>query len=68
MSHAATATTITGLWTKKDVERDLRMCPRSIDNLMKSRRLAFIRIGRSVRFDPADVKAFKKAYRVESSQ
>lgn len=55
------------LWTKKDVQRDLRVCARTVDNLMASRRLAFIRIGRCVRFDKADVQALKQAFRVAST-
>lgn len=54
------------LWTANNVKTYLGVCRRTVDNLVKSKSLPVIRVGRCLRFDPADVQAFKKAHRVEA--
>ena len=34
---------------------------------MRAKSLAFVRIGRAVRFEPCDVDAFKNSYRVNAA-
>ena len=55
------------LLTKSQVAKRLAVCERTIDNLMRSKSLAFVRIGRAIRFEPSDVEAFKNSYRVNAA-
>jgi excisionase family DNA binding protein len=55
------------LLTKREVAKKLTICERSVDNLMRSKSLAFVRIGRAIRFEPAALVAFKNSYRVNAS-
>ena len=50
--------TMQRLLTKKDVEDLLAMKERTINNLMANGELPYIKIGKSVRFDPKDVEEF----------
>lgn len=45
----------------------LRMGKRTVQELVAARKLAFIKIGRSVRFDPADLRAFVEANRIKAA-
>lgn len=51
--------------TAAQVGEQLAISPRAVYELFASRRLAGYRFGRVVRFDQADVDAFKAACRVE---
>ncbi len=54
------------LLTKQEVARSLKICVRSVENLMAARRLAFIRIGRAVRFERSEIDRFKASLTVQA--
>lgn len=56
------------LLTKHEVARSLKLCVRSVDNLMNARRLSYIRIGRAVRFEQAEIERFKKTLTVQAAR
>jgi len=56
------------LLTAKDVKRILSVSARTVANLVANGSLPFIKIGRSTRFEPADVAQFKTARRVNARQ
>lgn len=60
-------TTETALLTKREVAEKLATCERTIDNLMRSKSLAFIRIGRAIRFENAALDAFKNSHRINAA-
>jgi excisionase family DNA binding protein len=49
------------LMTKAEVARDLRVCVKTVEHLMKTRQLAVMRIGRAVRIERAELQRMKKA-------
>lgn len=51
----------------KEAAKFLGMGKRTIQELAAERKLAFIKIGRSVRFDPADLRAFVEANKVKAA-
>lgn len=53
-----------GLLTKKELATRLRVSPRTVDQHMRSGRLCFLKIGRTVRFRWVDVVQKLNAYRV----
>ncbi len=55
------------LLTKPQVAKKLSISERTVDNLMRAKALAFVRIGRAIRFEPSDVDAFKNSYRVNAA-
>jgi len=55
------------LLKKPQVAKELSVCNRSVDNLIRARALAFVRIGRSVRFERSAVEAFKASRRVNAA-
>ena len=55
------------LLKKPQVAKDLNVCQRTVDNLMRAKALAFVRIGRAIRFEPSAVEAYKNSYRVNAS-
>ena len=54
------------LLTKQGVARLLTVCPRTVENLMAARRLAYIRIGRAVRFERSEIERFKASLTVQA--
>lgn len=54
-----------GLLTVEDVGRKLGVNVRHVRRLVQERRLPFIKWGRLLRFDPADIKRFVEAHRRE---
>jgi excisionase family DNA binding protein len=50
--------TFESYWTKKDVARFLSVSVRKIEQMMKSKKLPFLKIGGAVRFIPEEVKRF----------
>jgi len=54
------------LLTKQEAARELRVCIRSLENMMKARRLAYIRLGRSVRFKRSELERLKHSFTVEA--
>jgi len=55
------------LLTKREVAKKLTISERTVDNLMRSKSLAFVRISRAIRFEPAALDAFKNSYRVNAA-
>lgn len=53
-----------GIEDKPGIARELKVCPRTIDNMMARRVIPFMRIGRIVRFDVARVKAALRRFEV----
>jgi excisionase family DNA binding protein len=46
----------------------LKTTPRHIRELIATRRLSFVKVGRLVRFDPDDIAAFIEAGRVDATE
>jgi excisionase family DNA binding protein len=47
---------------KNEVAKQLRVCQRTVENLMSSGQISYIRIGDCVRFEPSEIVRFKKAH------
>ena len=56
----------TGLWTTEDVAREIQISTRCVANWRTSRRLPFLKIGRSVRFVPEKVLCALRAFEVKA--
>ena len=56
------------LMTKADVAKSLRVCMRTVENLIKSRQLAIIKIGRLVRIERQEVTRLKRVRTVTANQ
>ena len=54
------------LMIKPQVAERLSISVRSMDNLIRSGAISFVRIGRSVRFEHSAVEAFKNSRRVNA--
>jgi excisionase family DNA binding protein len=54
------------LLTKQEAARELRVCVRSLENMMQARRFAFIRLGRCVRIERAELDRLKQSFTVEA--
>ncbi len=52
------------LLTNEDVAARLRTTPRFVRRLVAERRIAYVKVGRLVRFEPAAVEAYIAANRV----
>jgi excisionase family DNA binding protein len=55
------------LLTTREVAKKLATCERTIDNLKRTNAIAFVKIGRAIRFEPSAVEAFKNSHRVNAS-
>jgi len=55
----------TELLTIEEAAERIKMSVRYLRRAVAERRIAFHRLGRSIRFDPADLAAFVQANRVE---
>jgi len=55
-----------GFWTAQDVAREAQVCERTVANWRTSRRIPFVKIGRSVRFVPENVCRALAAFEVKS--
>lgn len=55
------------LLTKQEAAKHLTVCVRTIENLMQARQLAYIRIGRAVRFERTELERFKKTFTVQAA-
>lgn len=53
------------LLTKKDVMRIFGVTERTVNRLMETGRLPYIKLGRAVRFDPKDVQALIERQKVK---
>ncbi len=60
------ATIHQNLIRKRDVARELNICERTVDNLKRANKIAFVQIGRSVRFELSAVEEFKNSRRIEA--
>jgi excisionase family DNA binding protein len=58
---------IEALWTLEDVAAHMRCTPRHIQNLVKAG-LPHLKIGRLVRFDPMEVRAYTAKRRTLTSE
>jgi len=56
---------INELLTKPDIANQARVCPRTVDYWMKQGWLPFLKLGKSVRFLPADFQKFIESRRVK---
>ncbi len=54
------------LLTKSEVARSIRRSIRTLENLMNSGAIGFVRFGRNVWFRPKDIEEFVERYRVKS--
>ncbi len=52
------------LLTKKDVMRIFGVTERTVNRLMETGKLPYIKLGRAVRFDPKDVQALIERQKV----
>ena len=51
---------------KRDVAKELNVCERTVDNLKQANQIAFVRIGRAIRFEWSAVQSFKNSNRVDA--
>lgn len=56
MSNSTPTTRL--LWTPRYTSDAIGVCPKTLFNLTKDKRLPCVRIGRTVRYDPKDVADF----------
>lgn len=63
---SAIKATQTGLVDTDEAAAALGISRRKLQELVSSREIDFIKIGRSIRFDPADIERFKDAHRVRA--
>lgn len=54
------------LLLKPQAARELNICVRSLENLMKARALSFLKIGKSVRIPRASLEEFKQRHTVKA--
>lgn len=57
---------VSTLLTKPEAARELRVCVRSLENFLKARRLSYVRLGRAIRIERAEIQRFKQALTVKS--
>jgi excisionase family DNA binding protein len=65
--HDAAEASFSKLLDTAEAAKLLQMGKRTVQELTAERKLAFIKIGRSVRFDPADLRAFVEANRIKAA-
>jgi excisionase family DNA binding protein len=58
--------TPSGLMTRDQIAEFLQYSPRHISNLMSSKRIPFLKVGASVRFNPQAVLKALEKYEVQS--
>lgn len=64
-STSQNADKIDGLIDKVELARRIGKCSRTVDNWLRERRIPYLKVGRAVLFDWADVLAYMNArYRV----
>ena len=56
------------LLTKKDVMRIFGVTERTVNRLMETGKLPYIKLGRAVRFDPKDVQALIERQKVTEGE
>ena len=58
--------TQSGLFTREQIADYIGVCPRTISNMVRQRRIPVIKFGGSVRFDPVKVLTALEKYEIES--
>ena len=58
--------TQSGLFTREQIADYIGVCPRTISNMVRQRRIPVIKFGGSVRFDPGKVLTALEKYEIES--
>jgi len=58
--------TESGLFTREQIADYIGVCPRTISNMVRQRRIPVIKFGRSVRFDPVQVHKAMTKYQIEA--
>lgn len=58
--------TQSGLFTREQIADYIGVCPRTISNMVRQRRIPVIKFGGSVRFDPSKVLTALEKYEIES--
>ena len=58
--------TQSGLFTREQIADYIGVCPRTISNMVRQRRIPVIKFGGSVRFDPIKVRAALDKYEIEA--
>ena len=56
------------LLTKQEVAQNLKVCLRTVENLMAAKRIEYLRIGRAVRITPEALARFKQSLTIEAIQ
>jgi excisionase family DNA binding protein len=64
--HDAAEASSHKLLDTSEAAKFLKMGKRTVQELVAARKLAFIKIGRAIRFDPADLRTFVNANRVQA--
>lgn len=55
------------LLTKQEAARELRVCVRTIENFMRARRLAFVKLGKAVRIKRTDLESLTQRHTVKAT-
>jgi excisionase family DNA binding protein len=58
--------TQSGLFTREQIADYIGVCPRTISNMVRERRIPVIKFGGSVRFDPTKVLKALEKYEIDS--
>ena len=58
--------TQSGLFTTKQIANYIGVCPRTISNMVRERRIPVIKFGGSVRFDPIKVRQALEKYEIDA--
>jgi excisionase family DNA binding protein len=56
---------MTSLWNKRQAAEFLNISPFSVSGKVSRREIPFVKIGRRCLFDPADLKTFVEAHKVD---
>ncbi len=54
------------LFDKRYAAQQLKLCIKSLENLMKARAISYLKIGKSVRFARSDIQRFKESRTVKA--
>jgi excisionase family DNA binding protein len=52
------------LFDKREAAHKLRCCVRTLDYRLKRGQIPFVKLGKNVRFIPADIEAYIQAHRI----
>jgi len=66
VAHSHSKLTQSGLFTREQIADYIGVCPRTISNMVRQRRIPVIKFGGSVRFDPGKVLTALEKYEIES--